>query len=72
MRLDAVLLEPRVHTQLVIGVRDDLFDDDGELLSSRALDHPATLLLDEAVGCVHPVERLVRAHRRGSLRSRRP
>ncbi len=54
-------METRVLSQLDAGFEVDLRERDGQPLALGIGDHPAPLLLDEVVGGVHPVERLVGA-----------
>ena len=60
LEFNAVLLQTRVLAHLVCSLEVDLPECDGERLPLRVGDDPPSVFLDEAVGCVHPVERLVR------------
>ena len=59
--LHAVLLEPGILPELVAGLGVDLVKRDREPLPFRVGDDPAVVFLDERVGGVHPIERLVGA-----------
>jgi hypothetical protein len=59
VRLDAVLLEPRVDAELVRDVLEDLLQEDAQLLARLVDDPPHAWGLLEAAGRAHPVEWLV-------------
>ena len=57
MRLNTVLLQTRVLTQMVGHILEDLVDEDGEYLPLCVGDHPTVFMGFQDIGGNHPVER---------------
>jgi hypothetical protein len=59
VRLDAVLAQPWIVAERMVGVGQDLVEGDRQRLALGAGDHPMVAVVGEGVGRVHPVQRLV-------------